>query len=198
MTNVKIILASSSPRRIEMFEKNGFNPEIIPSKADETIPVSMTKEQSVMYLALKKALSVENEWLTQNSIESDPACIIAADTIVYKDGIIGKPADYDDAVRILKLLRNSCHYVVTGVAAIIAGKFQRKIFYDTTEVYFKNYSDMDIQYYIENEEVLDKAGSYAIQSSIWRKNIDKISGDYNNVIGFPWDRFKQEFDALIK
>jgi len=197
MKNNKIILASSSPRRIEMFQKNGYNPIIIHSNVDETIPESLSMEQSVMYLALKKGLSVEKEWIDCHRDESNLPFIIAADTIVFKDKQIGKPVDFQDAFQILKLLRNKSHFVVSGVAIIQAGTTKRKVFYETTEVFFKDYSDDVINKYIESEEVLDKAGAYAIQSEIWSKNIHKISGDYNNVMGLPWDRFMDEFDELI-
>lgn len=191
-----IILASSSPRRIELFQRNGFKPITISPDVDETFNDSLSKEQTVMYLALKKGLAVERGVLNDQTLADSNPFIISADTIVYKDKVIGKPTDHDDAFRILKSLCNTSHFVVTGVAIIQAGMPIRKLFYETTEVFFKDYSDEVINNYIESEEVLDKAGSYAIQSDIWGKNIDEISGDYNNVMGFPWDRFINEFNRI--
>ena len=190
----RIILASSSPRRIEMMKNMGIEPIILPSQADETLPFEMTMEQAVMFLALKKALNVEKIWLKENADQSIPTVIVAADTIVYKNGMIGKPADEADAVNILKLLRNTSHYVATGVALIRPGFPKRSVFFDTTEVFFKDYSDDDIMRYLDTDEPWDKAGSYAIQG-IWGKNISHIDGDYDNVIGFPWEKIKAELKS---
>ncbi|WP_206460710.1 Maf family protein [Anaerovorax sp. IOR16] len=183
----KIILASGSPRRVDMMQKHGIFPEIIKPEVDETLPKDISVCQSVMYLALKKALYVEKK--CQNGI------ILAADTLVYKNEILGKPKDYEDAVRILKLLRNKKHLVLTGVAIVEANTTNRRVFYESTEVIFKNYSDQDIIDYIESGEVWDKAGAYAIQGS-FSKYIDAFIGDYDNVVGFPWKRILKELDFL--
>lgn len=192
-----IILASSSPRRIEMLRKNDIEPIIIPPNVDESLPTRITMEQAVLYLALKKALSVEKNWFskTNDKIMADIPIIIAADTIVYKNGIIGKPEDFDDAVHILKTLRNTSHIVCTGVAIIYAGTDTRRIFYENTEVYFNDYSDEAIYEYINTGEPWDKAGGYAIQG-LWGKHISHIKGDFDNVVGFPWTRIQQELKNL--
>lgn len=187
----QIILASSSPRRIEMLKKIGIEPIIIPSSADETLPSKMTMEQAVMFLALKKALNVENRCLKEPVVNQASAVIIAADTIVYKNGMIGKPSNTADAVNTLKLLRNTVHYVATGVALISPGTPKRLVFYDITEVFFKNYTDEEIKRYVDTDEPWDKAGSYAIQGA-WGRNISHIIGNYDNVIGFPWEKIKIE------
>jgi septum formation protein len=187
----RIILASSSPRRIEMMKNMGIEPIILPSQADETLPFDMTMEQAVMFLALKKALNVEKIWLQAPPEHRVPTVIIAADTIVYKNGMIGKPADEADASNTLKLLRNTSHYVATGVALICPGAPKRSTFYDVTEVFFKDYSDNEIKEYLDTEEPWDKAGSYAIQGT-WGKYITHIVGNYDNVIGFPWEKIKSE------
>jgi septum formation protein len=192
--NSRIILASSSPRRIEMMKKAGIDPVILPSQADETLPFEMTLEQAVMFLALKKALSVEKSWLAGPADHQVSTVIIAADTIVYKNGMIGKPVDKADAENILTLLRNTSHFVATGVALICPGTPKRSTFYDITEVFFKNYSDNEIRQYLDTEEPWDKAGGYAIQGA-WGKHITHIVGNYDNVIGFPWEKIKSE---LIK
>jgi MAF protein len=197
MKQNKIILASTSPRRIEILKKNGLDPVIMPPKVEESLPSEITMEQAVMYLALKKALNVEKEWLKGNNskesptnrAESGPPAIIAADTVVYKNGIIGKPVDESDAVQILRLLKNTNHYVATGVAIVYPGTSERTVFCDITEVFFKDYSDKDIHDYVNTEEPWDKAGGYAIQGS-WGKHVSHIIGDYDNVMGFPWSRIK--------
>ena len=187
----RIILASSSPRRIEMMKNNGIEPLVMPSSADETLPFAMSMEQAVMFLALKKALNVEKLWLKEASDSRTPSVIIAADTIVYKNGIIGKPADETDALNTLKLLRNTSHYVATGVALVAPASPKRSVICDVTEVFFDDYSDLEIQEYLNTDEPWDKAGGYAIQGA-WGKYVDHITGNYDNVIGFPWEKIKSE------
>lgn len=193
----RIILASSSPRRIEMMKNMGIDPIIIPSSADETLPFDMTMTQAVMFLALKKALNVEKIWLKETASSEKapmPTVIIAADTIVYKNGIIGKPADEADALNTLRLLKNTSHFVATGVALIRPGEPKRHVFHDITEVFFKDYSDDEIKSYIATDEPWDKAGSYAIQGT-WGKYVTHIVGNYDNVIGFPWEKIKIQLNS---
>lgn len=189
-----IVLASSSPRRIEMLKNVGIEPIIRPSDAEETLPFALSMEQAVMYLALKKALHVEKQWLKEASAQPLASVIIAADTIVYKEGLIGKPEDQTEAENTLKLLRNTSHFVATGVALIGPGAPKRSVFCDITEVFFKDYSDEEIQNYIATDEPWDKAGGYAIQGT-WGRNISHINGNYDNVIGFPWERIKAELKS---
>ncbi len=187
----RIILASSSPRRIEMLKNIGIDPIIIPSSVDETLPHKISMTQAVMFLALKKALNVEKLWLKEPVDDQVPSVIIAADTIVYKDGMIGKPSNEADAVNTLKLLRNTSHYVSTGVALVSPGTSKRSVFYDVTEVFFKDYSDDEIKRYVDTDEPWDKAGGYAIQGA-WGRNVTHIIGNHDNVIGFPWEKIKEK------
>jgi len=189
----RIVLASSSPRRIEMLKNIGIEPIIIPSTVEETLPNKISMTQAVMFLALKKALNVEKLWLKEQDDDQVPTVIIAADTIVYKDGMIGKPSDEADAVKTLMLLRNTSHYVATGVALVSPNTPKRSVFYDVTEVFFKDYSDDEIKRYVATDEPWDKAGGYAIQGA-WGRNITHIIGNYDNVIGFPWDIIKKELE----
>ncbi|WP_037372077.1 Maf family protein [Anaerovorax odorimutans] len=190
----KIILASSSPRRIEIMKNHGIDPIVMPSDIDETIPKNLNMQQAVMYLALKKALNVEEKYLKENPSLKNKT-IISADTIVFKDQIIGKPSDYNDAVRILETLNGTNHYVATGVCILKTNTPIRQIFYEVTEVIFKNYTHDDIKNYIDSGEPWDKAGGYAIQGK-WKKYIDHYIGDYENVVGFPWKRIQEELRAL--
>jgi len=208
-----LILASSSPRRIEIMRAHGITPVVIPAETDEYIPDCLNVRQAVMFLALKKALWVEKSLYytpqmhggmsaqphrmidnTGNMI-NQPVYIIAADTVVYKNGIIGKPEDRDDAVRILNELRATDHLVYTGVAIIKANEKKRRLFYEVTRVFFKDYTETELYNYIDSEEPYDKAGAYAVQGEFGRY-IDHIEGDRNNVIGFPWDRFLNEFMVI--
>lgn len=180
----KIILASSSPRRIEMMKKHGFDPVIRPADIDETLPEGIGKRDAVMFLALKKALSIESD-VEKGSI------IIAADTVVYKDGIMGKPRDREDAFAMLSKIRNTSHFVATGVALIAAGENYKKVFCDVTEVFCKDYTDDEINAYLDTDEPYDKAGAYAIQG-IFGKHIDHYEGSFDNVVGFPWEMIEKE------
>jgi len=189
----RIILASSSPRRIEMMKNIGIEPIVMASAVEETLPFNVTMEQAVMFLALKKALNVEKLLRQELTGQTLSTVIIAADTIVYKDGMIGKPIDDNDAANTLKLLRNTSHFVATGVALISPGSPKRSVFYDVTEVFFKDYRDDEILSYINTDEPWDKAGSYAIQGT-WGKYVTHIIGNYDNVIGFPWGEIKTKLE----
>lgn len=215
------ILASGSPRRIEMMRRHGIEPLILPAQIEENLPPRHDMYESVMFLALKKAKWVENEYLQQarqkeNScqtcdtkiftraettaqtarISQTPApVIIAADTIVYADEIMGKPSDAADGFRMLCKLRGGMHYVATGVALVEAGRQNARVFTEVTRVYFKNYTDEELRAYLATEEAYDKAGGYAIQGT-FAKYIDHIEGDYDNVVGFPWKRIQKELSLL--
>jgi septum formation protein len=160
---------------------------IIPPLVDEMLPERISKQQAVMYLALKKALNVEKI--------CGEGIIIAADTLVYKDRIIGKPRDEADAFEILNTLRNTRHEVITGIAIIERGTCLRKVFYETSRVFFKDFTDEAMQGYIASGEAWDKAGGYAIQGE-GGQFVDYIEGDYDNVVGFPWTRIKRELSGF--
>lgn len=187
--NRKIVLASSSPRRIEMMKKHGYDPEIIPADIDEKLPYGISMTDAVMYLSLKKALSVEP--LTEKG-----SVIIAADTVVYKEKILGKPINRCDAHNMISSIRDTHHYVATGVAIIISGEPVRKVFYEVTKVFCKDYTEDDIRAYLDTDEPYDKAGAYAIQGEFSRY-IDHYKGSFDNVVGFPWERIEKELKELL-
>lgn len=189
MKNENLILASGSPRRIQMMKEKGYEPRIFPARVAEGIPFAMSMEAAVMYLACKKALWVEAA-LRDGEKKSRPV-ILAADTMVYKDRLIGKPQSRQEALDILSALRSSFHYVITGVCLLQAGQPVRRLFYEVTKVFFKDYPQEALQAYIRTEEPYDKAGGYAIQGS-FGIYVDHIEGDYENVIGFPWSRIEKE------
>ncbi|MDR0356821.1 MAG: Maf family protein [Clostridiales Family XIII bacterium] len=185
---MNIILASASPRRYEILKKHGVEAEIVPSGADERLPPELRNRpvrEIVVYLARKKARAVY-ERLCAN-VACRASFILAADTVVYKDGIIGKPVDEADAFRILSSLRASSHLVITGVSLIKTADGKEENFFDVTEVFFKDYPDEEIYRYIREESPYDKSGSYAVQSS-WSGNVDRVEGDIENVMGLPWYR----------
>lgn len=191
MTEKNYVLASGSPRRIEMMKSHGLNPKICPADITENLPIIGGMKETVMFLALKKAKAVE---ISDNDI-SEGDIIIAADTIVYKDKIMGKPVDFGDGLSMLQSLRNTWHYVATGVALVESGCNNARVFAEVTKVYFKDYGDDDLIAYLNTDEPYDKAGGYAIQG-YFSKYIDKIEGDYDNVVGFPWNRIETELKKL--
>ncbi len=185
MTDLKtrqLILASSSPRRVSLLKEAGLNPIVSPSSVDESVPIGLDFKETVMFLALKKALSKEAELLSKSIPNS---VIVGADTVVsYDNKILGKPTNFDEAFETLVMLKNTFHEVATGVAVLEPGTYNRQIFVSTTKVTFDNYTDQNIIDYINSGEVWDKAGSYAIQGP-WGKHVVKYDGDYNNIVGLP-------------
>lgn len=188
-----IILASSSPRRIEMLRAHNINPVIMPADITENAPLYGGKTETCTFLALKKALFTEAH-LTAELKDKSPY-ILAADTIVYDDKIIGKPQDEAHAGEILMNLSGRMHYVVTGVAIIKAGTPIRAVLNSITKVYFKEYTEEDIADYLKTAEPYDKAGGYAIQGYFGRY-IDHYEGSLNNVIGFPLEEILAKLEEL--
>ena len=193
MSIKNIILASSSPRRIEMMKAHSINPVIIPADIKENAPVYGGKTETCMFLALKKALHVEETLDTE--LKSSHPYILAADTIVYNDKIIGKPKNESDALKILMELSGKAHYVITGAAIIKAGTSLRTVFNSITKVYFKKYTADDIADYLKTDEPYDKAGGYAIQGYFGRF-VDKYEGSLDNVIGFPFEEITKVLEEF--
>lgn len=183
-----IILASGSPRRLEILNKHGIQPVVLPQDTDEALPEGIGMTDAVEMLASRKAHAC------YDSVKADPSydgfVILGADTIVWKDEIMGKPVDRDDAWRMLDKIRGTHHYVVTGVCLIDINSGRETVLSDVTTVHCVDYSDDDIEDYISCEEPYDKAGSYAIQGRFGRY-IDHIEGDYENVVGLPFYRIEK-------
>ncbi|HIU25384.1 MAG TPA: Maf-like protein [Candidatus Copromorpha excrementigallinarum] len=164
-----------------MMKEKGYHPAVIPSQADETLPFSMSPEGAAMYTALKKAFDVYER------LEEKKDClIIAADTVVYLDRIIGKPKNPREAFETLSAMRERTHQVITGVCVIDTSASLKRCFYSVSGVSFGYYSDEELKAYVNTPEPYDKAGGYAVQGTFGRY-VEKIEGDVNNVIGFPWD-----------
>ncbi len=184
---MKIILASASPRRQELLTKAGIVFDTIPSCVEEIFNKDISVEEAVMDLAYQKA-----KWVKDTKNTDD--LIIGADTIVViNKEVLGKPKNHEEAVRMLSLLQNAVHEVITGVS-LIKGK-KTINFYEKTLVYFKPMTIDNIEQYIKEENVYDKAGSYAIQGEAM-KYIDHIEGDYYNVIGLPVEHLLKELKNI--
>ena len=182
-----VVLASESPRRRELMNISGIPFYTQAAKIDETFNANLSIEEGVMDLALRKAMKVS---------ETRPnEVVIGADTIVVIDNeILGKPKDLEDAYRMLRLLSNKTHRVITGVA--IVNQDVKKTFYEETEVKFANLSEETIEWYIKSREYYDKAGGYAIQGK-GMILVERIHGDYFNVVGMPMHHLVEELKAFI-
>lgn len=203
---MRYILASASPRRKELLEKTGLSFEVIPSSIEEKITKTAPSDV-VMELAEQKAKDVFHA-LTSNqanksAVSADgisPASdmqdltVIGADTIVvYKDEILGKPADRSEAYDMLSMLADRTHQVYTGVSLISRkqGKVTVRTFFEKTDVTFYPIYKEDLRRYVESGDSLDKAGAYGIQGD-FAIHVKEIHGDYNNVVGLPIGRLYQE------
>ncbi len=184
---VRYILGSASPRRIDMFRDHGYNPVVIPSMGDESVPMPLNPIETTLFLALKKALSVKQQ--VKNPEEK--AIIITADTIVYQDEILGKPEDRADAHRILSKLNNSSHSVITGVALMRTDVPYCRLFVEESIVTFHPYEMTELEEYLDTPEAYDKAGAYAIQGT-FGKYVKAYTGDITNIMGLPWDALMRE------
>ena len=203
MTNLKIILASGSPRRKELLAQAGYDFDVCPSLSDEDLE-PMAPSEYVMLLAKKKADEVCNRIIAQDVVRRvkklpERFVVLGADTVVSLNGrILGKPYDYDDAYNTLNSLSDQTHQVYTGVCLIyVNGRAKSSSsFYEKTDVTFYPVSHDKIIQYLATNEPFDKAGSYGIQGKggLFVKGIE---GDYNNVVGLPLARVYHELDDLI-
>ena len=172
----RIILASQSPRRKQLLEMAEVEFDIEVADIDETPPAGMPGAEVPEHLAREKAAVIAQR--------RPDAIVIAADTIVLLDDeILGKPVDEADAINILTKLSGRMHEVISGVCLQKGDK--QVSFSHVTEVYFRPLSQEQIQHYVANYKPYDKAGAYAIQEYIGVTGIEKINGDYYNVMGLP-------------
>jgi septum formation protein len=184
---MKLILASKSPRRKELLSKAGFEYTIESKNTKEVIDDSLTVYQNVMNVSLEKALAV-----FENNKDS---VVLGCDTIVvFENKIYGKPKDKEDAFLTLKKLSGNTHKVISGVAVITPNK--RIQYYCESFVTFKKLSDKEILDYIETNEPMDKAGSYAIQG-LGAKLIDHYTGSFNNIVGLPIEEVSKTLKEVL-
>lgn len=184
---MKIVLASGSPRRKEIMKNAGYDFEVKTSSADEALPDNITPDEAVKYLAEIKGDAVE---VDENTL------VVSADTVVALDGkILGKPKDEKDAFSMLSLLSGRTHNVFTGVCVRLGDK--KTVFCEKTEVKFYTLSEEEIKAYIATGEPSDKAGAYGIQGK-GALLVEKINGDYLNVVGLPMARLERVLREYIK
>jgi len=181
-----LVLASGSPRRIEMLRGLGLEPVVRPVDIDESPLPNEAAEAYVLRLARAKAGERSNAG----------ELILAADTIVVLDGaLLGKPGDESEARRMLGALAGRSHQVLTGVALLESDTGRSADAVISTEVTLRPMSDSEIAWYVSTGEPMDKAGSYAIQG-LGALLVDSIAGNYPNVVGLPLPEVDRIFSRL--
>lgn len=199
----QIILASASPRRKELLEQIGLTFDVCPAKGEEVITKTVP-EEVVLELAGQKAKEVASmvksyEVSHEELMTPQDIMVIGADTIVaYEGKILGKPKDEADAFFMLSMLSGNTHAVYTGVSVILLGASGRAgelSFYEKTDVTMRKMDEGEIRRYIATGEPMDKAGAYGIQGKC-AIFVDKIHGDYNNVVGLPVAAIYRELKKL--
>jgi septum formation protein len=182
-----IILASASPRRVELLRRLVHDFEVIPSRAAELHHEQLTARELAKINAYRKARFVAKK--------HPDALVLGADTLVWMgDALFGKPADLEEAFRMLAVLQGCTHYVVTAVCLLHLRTHHQRIFSEDTAVKFRPLDAAGIRGYLNRVNPLDKAGAYAIQEE-GDQIIQEISGSYTNVVGLPLERLGLELKS---
>jgi len=195
---MEYILASASPRRIELFKEISKNFTVLPADVDESIEKLFDKKELdsllnsspqsiVMELAKIKAMAIASNH--PNSL------VVGADTGVFLDGkMLGKPVDKEDGIRLLKMLSGKTHHVITGFCIMYKDKIITD--FENTIVVFENLDDFAIDRYIKSGQYIGKAGAYGIQDGYGL--VKEYIGDLNNVIGFPTEKIKKRIKEVLE
>ena len=183
-----MILASASPRRIDILKQAGHSPVVRPQDVDEAALPGEHPMDLVERLARAKAAACADACGSREPI-------VAADTIVWDEAghVLGKPATEAEAASMLRTLSGARHHVSTGVAVIANGKLTT--FVETTDVWFFELTDAEIEAYVATGDPLDKAGAYGYQS-LGCTLVERIEGDYYNVVGLPIAKLVRELAKL--
>ena len=172
----RIILASNSPRRQQFLKDIGLVFDIKTHKVDEVFPPHLKGAEIPDYLVRLKAAPFTD--IKPNEL------VITADTIVWSEKhCLGKPKDKEEAKAMLGQLSGKMHEVITSVGFTQTN--QQRVIHETSQVYFKNLSEEEIDYYVKHYQPFDKAGAYGIQEWIGTIGIEKIKGSYTNIVGLP-------------
>ena len=175
---MKFILASNSPRRLQLLALLGWDFQVVPAEIDESTREGESPSDYVRRLAASKARAVSSQ-------SAADAIIIAADTtVVDGDEILGKPVDRDDAERMLRQLRGCSHQVFSALAVNHEAEKELQVDCCVTDVPMRNYDDVEMGAYISSGDPMDKAGAYAIQHAGFHP-VEKLSACYANVVGLP-------------
>lgn len=207
MEKIDIVLASGSPRRKELLEREGVEFTVRVSEVDESLEPDLLRqpEEAAKKLAERKARAVLEEMLNEAYVGT--AMVVGADTMVVVDGAIyGKPEDEAEARRILGELSGRAHQVITGVSVWLAGapaneediSIAFRSFAETSHVVFKELDDELIERYIATGEPMDKAGAYGVQGKGGEMLVERVAGDFDNVVGLPVKRLIAEFQEIFE
>lgn len=176
----RIILASASPRRLQILQEHGLTACVMPAEIEEILQTGEEANNYVRRLAKEKAQAI----LPQVSGNSADIILAADTTVAYEEHILEKPRDYDDAYRMLSLLSGKTHEVYTGYALIFLPEVRWCIDYVKTSITFHVLTEKQIHNYIESGDPFDKAGAYGIQQ-VRDLFVKEIKGSYYNVMGLP-------------
>lgn len=188
----RFILASGSPRRKQLLAELGIRFEVIKPDIDEGVRPDESPASYVQRLSAEKALAVAH-------LITGSAFILAADTtVIHRDEILGKPQTPTEALHMLQRLRGDQHRVCTGMTVLVLQDgvpSQTITTMDCTEVIMRAYGDADMQAWIDSGDAYDKAGGYAIQSTLF-PCVERIDGSYNNVVGLPTETLQSVLARL--
>jgi septum formation protein len=184
----RFILASASPRRRQLLSDAGYEFEIASPRVEEVSHGWLTIRELTTWNATRKAAA--------GSDISHDAVVLAADTLVTIDGeVLGKPADLDEALRMLRRLSGRAHEVWTGVRINDAARGRSRSFHEMSRVHFRKLDDGAIRNYLAKIDPLDKAGAYAAQGH-GTEIIERIDGSYSNVVGLPMEKTKSVLESF--
>ena len=184
----RLILASRSPRRRQLLSDAGYKFEMLSPPVDEMAHGWLTIRELTIWNAARKAARV-SEMLPD-------AVVLAADTLVAIDGaVLGKPVDFEDAIRILRRLSGRAHEVWTAVRVSHAASGRSQSFHEMSRVHFRELDDRAIRNYLAKIDPLDKAGAYAAQG-YGTEIIERIEGSYSNVVGLPMEKTTRALRAF--
>ncbi len=184
----RVVLASASPRRKELLKLICSNFEICPPKCEEILTGDSRFSSASEELSYRKCMEVGEKY-------DGETLVIACDTTVVSEGeILGKPADREQAEKMLKSLSGRTHVVISGVTISLGGRTLS--FSERTNVTFRKLSDETVRDYIDSGEPFDKAGGYGIQS-LGALLVEKIEGDYFNVVGLPLSTLAEKLEQFL-
>ncbi|HBG71633.1 MAG: septum formation protein Maf [Bacteroidetes bacterium GWF2_43_63] len=191
LKNYSIVLASGSPRRVELLKGMGVDFSIRKLDIDESYPKDLKGSEIAVFVSQKKSFA-----FPENEI-SDITIVITSDTIVWQNGCaLEKPMDRTHAIEMLKSLSGAEHEVFTGVT--LRSKTKTHSFFSRSNVRFRSLSLEEIEYYVDTCKPFDKAGSYGVQEWIGYVAIERIEGSWFNVMGLPTRMLYQELEAFIE
>jgi len=189
MQNKRLILASNSPRRIALLKTLGLAFDVVSHSTVECVSYDVSPDELVQRLACQKAEDVAQR--------VGNAVIIGADTIVLHNRcILGKPLDASDALRMLSMLSNTEHEVLTGICLVETPSKKKLLRFERTHIKMKYITGEEIDAYVKSGEPMDKAGAYAIQG-LGSRFIEKTTGSYTNVVGLPLELLREMLDYFI-